>query len=152
MSTPFGAKVFILHISMCLQDIKVIKPFLEFLRFFYAHQVHNIMGIMLDLCFKSPHVMKNLVGHGNAIWLASKYDVRVVIPLLMVCFDLLNLLQLHLHQWQLMLWVQILKRIRLMWGAWLNNLLIGEFFLFKGFAIPPSTCAYLLTWWHIDEG
>ncbi len=52
---------------MCLEDIKVIKSFLEFLRFFYAHQVHNIMGIMLDLCFKSPHVMENLVGHGNVI-------------------------------------------------------------------------------------
>jgi hypothetical protein len=56
------------------------------------------MGIMFDLCFKSPHVMENLVGHENAIWLASKYDVKVVIPLLMVCFDLLTLLQLHLHQ------------------------------------------------------
>jgi hypothetical protein len=40
-----------------------------------------------------------------------KYDVRVVIPLPMVCFDLLTLLQL-----QLMLWAQILKKICLMSG------------------------------------
>jgi hypothetical protein len=33
---------------------------------------------------------ENLVGHGIAIWLVSKYDVKVVIPLLMMCFDWLN--------------------------------------------------------------
>jgi hypothetical protein len=31
------------------------------------------------------------VGHGNVIRLASKYDVKIVIPLLMVCFGWLNL-------------------------------------------------------------
>jgi hypothetical protein len=31
-----------------------------------------------------------LVGRGNVIRLASKYDVKIVIPLLMVCFEWLN--------------------------------------------------------------
>jgi len=30
------------------------------------------------------HIMENLVGRGDAIRLASKYDVKVVVPLLMV--------------------------------------------------------------------
>jgi hypothetical protein len=30
------------------------------------------------------------VGRGNAIYLAFEYDVKVVIPFLMVCFDKLN--------------------------------------------------------------
>jgi hypothetical protein len=32
-----------------------------------------------------------------------------------------------------------------------HALVIGELFLFKGLAILPSTCAFLLTWWQIDE-
>jgi hypothetical protein len=65
----------------------VIKVFLEFLRSFDTQHVHNMMVIMLDQCFKALHVVENLVGHGNTIWLASEYDVKVVIPLLIVCFD-----------------------------------------------------------------
>jgi len=34
--------------------------------------------------------VKNLVGRENAIWLTSKYDMKVVIPFLMVCFEWLN--------------------------------------------------------------
>jgi hypothetical protein len=65
----------------------VIKSFLEFLRSFDTRHVHNMMVIMLDQCFKALHVVENSVGCGNTIWLASKYDVKVVIPFLIVCFD-----------------------------------------------------------------
>jgi hypothetical protein len=34
--------------------------------------------------------VENLVGHRNAFQLAYEYDVKVVVLLLMVCFDLLN--------------------------------------------------------------
>ncbi len=34
--------------------------------------------------------MKNLVGHGDAIQLASEYDLKVVIPLVMTYFETLN--------------------------------------------------------------
>jgi hypothetical protein len=50
-----------------------------------------MMVIILDPCFKLLHVVKNLVGHGIATWLVFKYDVKVVIPFLMMCFDWLNL-------------------------------------------------------------
>ncbi len=49
------------------------------------------MAIMLDPCFKCLSVVQNLLGRGNAIWLATKYDARIVIPFLMVCFEQLNL-------------------------------------------------------------
>ncbi len=45
---------------------------------------------MLDPRFKSLQV-ENLVGHRNAIQLASKNDLKPMIPLLMVCFEALNL-------------------------------------------------------------
>jgi len=48
------------------------------------------MAIMLDPHFKSLRVMENLLGRGNAIRLAIEYDARIVIPLLMVCFEQLN--------------------------------------------------------------
>ncbi len=49
-----------------------------------------MMAIMLDPHFKFLHVMENLLGHGNAIWLAMEYDAKIV-TLLMVCFEWLNL-------------------------------------------------------------
>jgi hypothetical protein len=70
--------------------IKVIQPFLEFLRSFDAGQIHNRMAIMLDPCFKALHLEENLVGRGDVIRSASEYDVKVVVPPLMVCFDKLN--------------------------------------------------------------
>jgi len=49
-----------------------------------------MMTIMLDLCFQSLLVVKNLKRHKNAIQLTFEYHVKVVIPLSMVCFDKLN--------------------------------------------------------------
>jgi hypothetical protein len=49
-----------------------------------------MMAIMLDPHFQALHIVKSLVGRGNAIRLASKYDVKIMIPLLMVCFEWLN--------------------------------------------------------------
>jgi hypothetical protein len=63
------------------------KPFLEFLGSFDVRQVHNMMAFMLDPHFKALHIVENLVGRGNVIRLASEYDVKVVVLLLMVCFD-----------------------------------------------------------------
>jgi hypothetical protein len=48
------------------------------------------MAIMLDLCFNSLRFVENLLGCGNAIRLAIEYDPRIVIPILMVCFEQLN--------------------------------------------------------------
>jgi len=67
--------------------MKVIISFLEFLKSFDTWHVHHMMGIMLNPHFKLLPIMEILVEHGNAIQLASKSNVKVVIPLLMVCFD-----------------------------------------------------------------
>jgi hypothetical protein len=91
ISDLFETVICLLNMYMWLEVIKVIKLVLEFLRSFDARQAHNTMAIMLDPCFKALHIVENLVGCGNAIQLASEYDVKVVIPLLMVCFGRLNL-------------------------------------------------------------
>jgi hypothetical protein len=87
ISDLFEVEIYLLHKNMRLEVIKLIKPLLEFLRSFDVRQVHNMMVIMLDPRFKALRMVENLVGCGNAIQLASKYDVKVVVPLLMVCFD-----------------------------------------------------------------
>ncbi len=46
--------------------------------------------MMLDLHFKSLQIVENYVGLGATIRLASEYDKKIVIPLLMACFDPLN--------------------------------------------------------------
>ncbi len=45
---------------------------------------------MLDPQFKSLQVVKNLVGHGDAIRLAFKYELKTIISLSMTCFVTLN--------------------------------------------------------------
>jgi len=71
--------------------VKVFKRFLEFLKAFYFYQVHNMLALMLDPCFKSLWVVESFVGHGNVIHLVVDYDVKEVIPLLMTLLDQLNL-------------------------------------------------------------
>jgi hypothetical protein len=63
--------------------LKVIKPFLEFLKTFDFNQVHNMLILMLDPCFKILKVMKSFVGCGNPIHFAIEYDVKEVTPFFM---------------------------------------------------------------------
>jgi hypothetical protein len=50
-----------------------------------------MIAIMLDLCFKFLRIVENYVSRGGSIFcLAFEYDAKVVIPLLMACFDRLN--------------------------------------------------------------
>ncbi len=72
--------------------MKVFKRFLEFLKAFDFYQVHNMLALMLDPCFKSLWVVESFVGHGNVIHLVVDYDVKEVIPLLMTLLDQLNLI------------------------------------------------------------
>jgi len=41
-----------------MEMIKIIKPFLEFLRSFDAQHAHNMMAIMLDPHFKALRIVK----------------------------------------------------------------------------------------------
>jgi hypothetical protein len=51
-----------------------------------------MLALMFDPRFKSLRVMENYVGHGACIHLVAKYDVNAVIPLLMIMFEVLNLI------------------------------------------------------------
>jgi len=49
-----------------------------------------MLAIMLDSPFKSLKVGENYVGRGACICLACEYDSTVVIPFLMIIFEILN--------------------------------------------------------------
>ncbi len=51
-----------------------------------------MLALLLDPRFKSLHVMESFMGCGNAIYLAIEFDVKEVIPFLMIVFDWLNLI------------------------------------------------------------
>ncbi len=84
---PIETKIFLKHISMSQKVIKVIKPFLEFLKYFDAQCVQNMFAFMLDIGFKVLCFLENLMGIMNAIRLTFEYNAKVVILLLMVYFD-----------------------------------------------------------------
>jgi hypothetical protein len=84
----FGVKILCFACKYAIGGYKGdCKPFLRFLRSFDEGQAYNMMAIMLDSHFQVLCVVKNLVGCGNAKQLVFFYDVKVVIPFLMVCFD-----------------------------------------------------------------
>jgi hypothetical protein len=110
-----------------------------------------MMAFMLDPHFKALHVVENLVGHRNVIRLASEYDVKVVVLLLMLCFDWLNLVagtsaisaidvaRLELEENMFGVGASIEKSSR--------TLITRELSLFRRLSIPSSTCADPLAWW-----
>jgi hypothetical protein len=72
---------------MWQEVVKVVRPFLQFLESFDFCQVHNTLALMLDPCFKSLRVVENYAGHENVIQLVVEYDIKKVIPLLMIGFE-----------------------------------------------------------------
>jgi hypothetical protein len=93
---------------------------------------------------------EKLGGTWTAIWLASKYDVKVVSPLLMMCFDWLNLIAnayvvtsfdvVGLYDLEKDMFSVVASLEKSSQGA----LVIKELFLFLKFYIPPFACANLL--------
>jgi hypothetical protein len=75
---------------MRVDVVKMIKPFSQFLKVYDSHHVHNMFTIMLDPHFKSLRVVENYVGHKDYIFFTSKFDANVIIPLLMMTFEVLN--------------------------------------------------------------
>ncbi len=67
--------------------MKVFKFFWNFLKAFDSCQVHNMLALMLDPCFKSLRVVENFTGHDNAIYLAIEYDVKKIILFLLFFID-----------------------------------------------------------------
>jgi len=73
---------------MNLQVISVLAPFLVFSNSYINAKAHNILVIMLDPRFTNMKVIWDYVGNMVLVDVVSKYDSKVVYPLL---------LQVYLH-------------------------------------------------------
>jgi len=133
----------------------VIKPFLDFLRSFDALWAHNMMAIMLDPRFNALWIVESLVVHRNVIRLTSKYDDKIVIMLLMVCFEQLNLsivvVVTTTNDEKLEL-EENMFRIGASIEEYSQALVTTKLSLFRKFSISSSACANLVIWWHMHEG
>ncbi len=157
---PFDFEMLLFQKNMGAQVIKVIKPSFCFLIVYDPHQIHNMFALMFDPRFKFLQVLENYVGWGNVICLATKYDAKVLIPLLMIVFYVLNsTIQAFIAQF---------------YGSYVgaivveeedNNIfgvsvfiekksyvfIVGELYLFKRLFIVPTACVDPLAWWCIHE-
>ncbi len=86
----FDSKFLILQKNIWQKIIKVIKLFFLFLKAFDPQNVHNMFVIMLDPYVKSLQDVKNYVAHGEVICFSFEYDGKIMIPLLITCFDWLT--------------------------------------------------------------
>jgi hypothetical protein len=135
----------------------VNKPFLLFFKTFDPHNVYNMIAIMLDPHVKSLRIIENYVGHGATILLASKFDAKVMTPLLMACFDQLNptslacVIAIDVPNFQFeeekgnMFGVGTF--VEDSFHAFINR----ELFLFRRLFILAFACANLLSWWWCHE-
>jgi hypothetical protein len=103
-----------------------------------------MLTLILDPRYKSLLVVENYMGHGNAICLAFKYDMKKIIPLLMTVFKRLNLFiqpQVVASNDGIGLPVEEDETNMFGVGASMEKyswaLIIGELFLFLRLAIPP---------------
>jgi hypothetical protein len=114
-----------------------------------------MMAIMLDPHFKSLHIVDDLLGHGNAIRLAIEYDAKIVIPLLMVCFEWLNPIAISASTVATIVNVVVEEFEENMFGAEASieesscALVIGEIILFRKLFVLPYACVDPFIWWCI---
>ncbi len=67
-------KVKQLGANMWLQVAIVLKPFLDFMDSFKLFKTHDVLVLMLDLCFKDLSLVGDYVGHAWTIEIATTYD------------------------------------------------------------------------------
>ncbi len=117
-----------------------------------------MMAIMLDPCFKSLCVVENLLGRQNVIQLAIEYDVKIVIPFLMVCFEWLNFIAINASATIVIVDVVGEKFDENMFGVGASidesscALVTRELFMFKRLLVLPFECVDPLAWWCTHEG
>jgi hypothetical protein len=100
--------------------------------------------------------VENYVGHGACIRFTTKHDVNVIINLLMIMFDVLNLIVqtcvVKVVRFVTKFGNSIEKKNNIFCvGASMEKssraLVIGELYLFKRLFVIPVTFVDTLTWW-----
>jgi hypothetical protein len=71
-------------LRMMTQIINTLSPFLAFVLAYNQTNVHNMLAIRLDPCFKNMKVIRDFVGHAHAIQIVIDYEsINIVCPFLL---------------------------------------------------------------------
>jgi len=76
----FVAKLEEFTVCMKHQVLNVLRLFFSFLHECDKKKCQNILALMLDLKFKSMHMVTNYLGHVNVFILVVQYDEHWVQP------------------------------------------------------------------------
>ncbi len=79
-----------LHVHMMAEVHVVLAPFVAFTYFYNGNKAHNMLTLMLDMCFKSLNVVKVFVEWANKIQIVVEYISKTLLPLLVLVFHFLN--------------------------------------------------------------
>jgi len=70
--------------------IQVLEPLFSFMFCFQSHKAHNMLTMMLDLCYKGLGLVIQNVGKEMALQIASEHDKTILFPLLVCAYKFLN--------------------------------------------------------------
>jgi uncharacterized protein YktA (UPF0223 family) len=70
--------------------INVLDFFLSFLKVYDKRKGHNMTSLMLDLRYKSLHIVSSFVGREQGVAQVEEYDRKSLYPMLVKCHE-------HLH-------------------------------------------------------
>jgi hypothetical protein len=68
----------------------VLNPFLSFIVYFQLAKVHNMLVMMLDLCYKGVRLVIHYVSKERVLHIASEYDCQMLLPFLVHAHHFLN--------------------------------------------------------------
>jgi hypothetical protein len=71
--------------------IQVLDSSLSFLKKCEERKAHNMLSLMLDLRFKTFHLMSSLIGHEQCKAIVEKYDKKSLFPMFLKCYYHLHL-------------------------------------------------------------
>ncbi len=115
-----------------------------------------MLALVLDPRFKSLKVVENYVGHGACIPFVVEQDANVVIPLLMIVFEVLNPI-VQACAIEVVGFGDFNEEDNNIFGVGTcmekssHALVVGELSLFKRLYVTFITCVDPLTWWWIHE-
>ena len=78
----FDSKLLMLTARMREQVVRVLAPFLSFMRVYNPSSAHNMLALMLDPRHKELALVGSYLGREEATRIAQEYDERLLLPLL----------------------------------------------------------------------
>jgi hypothetical protein len=61
---------------MIVEVMAILAPFLSFATTYIPSKAHNMLALMLDMCFKCMDVIKTFVGWVKVMEMVAEYDIN----------------------------------------------------------------------------